>query len=422
MKIEIKGLTEEQTGGLQKAFDALTDDLQKEVSKKLEKFAGVEALKEISDLLKIKDEKSDLLSEMQKQLNEMDITLQKQKHNPRNEVKTFAQELKESLTKEAEKLTGMKAGAAEAVKHLQIEVKSFLETANASVTTGSLLPQYQYDPGLSKAPDRMPFMMDIVTSAVANSLTVFWTQRKTRTDNSEWVAEGVSPAAQTVLGYETKTATMQNLSAFIKASNNSLDDISWLLSEIQTELMTLLMLKVDAALLTGTVATVGFDGVLTKATAFSAGGDTLGSGLTPNKFDALVYAITQVQIAHFNPNYIILNPADVRDLKLTRDDNGAYMLPPTMAVGNNVAVDGIRIISNTGITKGTYLVGDFSKAKFWIRKGLEIRVWEQNDTDAEDQLKTITAYMRGTLVIKDADTAAFVTDTFADTITEITTV
>lgn len=406
----------------------LTEALElhgKQISEKqaeMEKAANDKLDAKAAELKQEIDELKDLKGKMQEQLNQLDVDLQKQKHNPRQEVKTFAQDLKDSLTKEAEKLTGMKNGAMEAVRELKLEVKSFLETANASVTTGSLLPQYQYDPGLSKAPDRMPFMMDIVTTAVANSLTVFWTQRKTRTDNSEFVAEGVSPAAESVLGYETKTATMQNLSAFIKASNNSLDDIAWLISEIQTELVTMLMLKVDAALLTGTVAANGFDGVLTKATAFSAGGDTLGTGITPNKFDALVYAITQVQTAHFNPNYIILHPADVRDLKLTRDDRGAYMLPPTMAVGNNVAVDGIRIISNTGMTKGSYLVGDFSKAKFWIRKGLDIRVWEQNATDAEDQLKTITAYMRGTLVIKDADTAAFVTDTFADTITEITTV
>jgi len=38
------------------------------------------------------------------------------------------------------------------------------------------------------------------------------------------------------------------------------------------------------------------------------------------------------------------------------------------------------------------------------------------------QLKTITLYMRGTLVVKDADKLAFVKDTFADTINEITAV
>jgi hypothetical protein len=83
-------------------------------------------------------------------------------------------------------------------------------------------------------------------------------------------------------------------------------------------------------------------------------------------------------------------------------------------------VDGLRIVGNTGMTPGTYLVGDFTRAKFWTRKNLELRIWEQNDDDAVKQLKTVTLYMRGTLVIKDADKKAFVTDTFADTIAEIT--
>ena len=358
--------------------------------------------------------------EMQKQLDDQNTAIQKSNKSISQKTVNFVTELRTKLNAEIETLRKMKGMSSTEVKALNIEVKDFLETATASVTTGSLIPQYQYDPGISKAPDRQTFMMDIVNTAVANSLTIYWTQRKTRTDNSAWVSEGVSPTNQSVLGYETKTATMQNLGEFIKISNNSLDDIDFLLSEVQTELMVLIMLKVDAALLTGTVASNGFDGVLTKATAFSAAGDTLPTGVTPNKFDALSYAITQVQLAKFMPNYIILNPADVRDMKLTRDDRGAYLLPPTMAVGNNVAVDGIRVISNTGMTKGSYLVGDFTKAKFWVRKAVDIRIWDQNDTDAQDQLKTITGYFRGTLVIKDADTTAFVTDTFADTITEIT--
>ena len=66
------------------------------------------------------------------------------------------------------------------------------------------------------------------------------------------------------------------------------------------------------------------------------------------------------------------------------------------------------------------MIGDFSKAKFWMRKGMDLKIHDQNENDAITQLKTITLYMRGTLVVKDADKLAFVTDTFADTIAEIT--
>lgn len=391
----------------QKAVDAATKESKAEVEKLKSELSAMEETRKV----------------MQKQLDDLDIEIQKARKEPSKEVKSFAVELREKLTKEAEALKGMTKSTVAAMK---MEIKGFLETANASITTGSLLPQPQFEVGVSKAPDRMPYLLDIITTGFASSLTVYWTQRKTRIDNSGFVTEGAQvtlaggAVAESVLGYETKSASMQNLLAFIKVSNNSIDDIDWLLSEIQTELLTLMALKLDAALLTGTTAVNGWNGILTGATAFSAAGDTLPAGVIPNKFDALMFAFNQVAVANFNPNYVILHPSDLRDLKLTRDDRGAYMLPPTMAVGNNVSIDGVRVISNSGMTKGSYLVGDFSKAKFWMRKGMELKIWEQNEDDAEKMLKTITLYMRGTLVVKENDATAFVTDTFSDTITEIT--
>ena len=354
-------------------LDALAEHGKAIEQKQAEIKAAVDAAKKESadEVAKLK---SDLVAmeetkkTMQKQLDELDIEIQKvKKGGVSNAVKTFAVELKENLTKEAANLKGMTIGK---VKEIQMEMKAFLETANASITTNSLLPVPQFETGVSKAPDRMPFILDIISTGVANSLTIYWTQRKTRTDNSGFVTEGTKTTlaggtvTESVLGYETKSASMQNLLAFIKVSNNSIDDIDWLMSEVQTELLTLMALKLDAALLTGAVATEGFDGILTKATAFSAAGDTLPAGVVPNKYDVLKFAITQIKKANFKPNYIVLNPSDVRDLELARDDNGSYMLPPFMQ--SLPGVGGVRVIENNGITAGTYLVGDFTKAKFWM--------------------------------------------------------
>lgn len=396
-----------------KEMKAKQEELQSAIEKKFEDKA-----KELkSELAELESKRA----EMQKQLDQLDVDLQKQAKSAPASVKTFAQELKEQLTKEAASLKGM---TQQKVKDIQFEMKSFLETATASITTGSLLPAPQFEAGVNKAPDRMPFMLDIISTGIANSLTIYWAQRKTRTDNSGWVTEGTvttleaGTVTQSVLGYETKSASMQNLLAFIKVSANSVDDIDWLLSEIQTELLTLMALKLDAAILSGTEAVNGFDGVYTVATAFNAGGKTLEVGVKPNKYDALKFAATQIKKAHFRPNYVVLHPDDVLAMELERDDNGAYLFPPYLAVQPQFA--GIRIIENTGITSGSYLIGDFSKAKFWMRKGMDLKIHDQNENDAITQLKTITLYMRGVLVVKEADKLAFVKDTFADSITEIT--
>lgn len=364
-------------------------------------------------------------AEMQKQLDEQNILIQKNAHTPSKEVVTFASELKAALQKDIEEIRTMqRSSGKKSDKALTIELKSFLETATASITTGSLLPTPQFETGVSKAPDRMPFLLDIISTGFTNAFTIYWTQRKTRTDNSGFVTEGTQTTlaggsvTESVLGYETKNTSMQNLLAFIKVSNNSLDDIDWLLSEIQGELLTLMALKLDAAIFNGTVAVNGFDGIYTLASAFNAGGKTLKAGVTPNNYDVLKFAIKQIRKAHFNPTHVVLNPDDALDMELERDDNGSYIWPPHLNVAP--AIGRVQIIENNGVPTGYYLVGDFKKAKFWMRKGMDLKVWDQNEDDAEKMLKTITIYMRGTLVIKDADVNAFVKDSFADSIVEIT--
>lgn len=389
---------------------------------KAESKAEVEKLK--SDLAAMEETKKT----MQKQLDDLDIEIQKvKKGGPSQSVKTFAAELKEQLQKQIEDLRSLKSLAGKKTdKTVELELKSFLETANASITTGSLLPQPQFEVGISKAPDRMPYLLDIISTGFSNSLTVYWTQRKTRTDNGGNVTEGTvttlagGTVTESVLGYETKNAAMQNILSFIKVSNNSLDDIDWLLSEIQTELLTLMALELDSQIFNGTVAVDGFDGIYTKAADFNAGGKTLKAGVTPNNYDVLKFAIKQIRKAHYNPTHILLNPDDALDMELERDDNGSYIWPPHLNV--TPAIGRVQIIENTGVPTGYYLAGDFKKAKFWMRKGMDLKVWDQNEDDVKKMLKTITLYMRGTLVIKDADINAFVKDSFADSITEITLV
>jgi hypothetical protein len=425
----LAGFTDEQSKSFGDWMEKQSGEIQSKVKSLIEAAKDGELLTELKTLI-LGEKKADgseikglaaLIPIMQKQLDDQNIELQKMKVTPSESIKSFAHELREKLTKEAVALKGMTENK---VKDLQIEMKSFLETINASVTTGSLLPTPQFEVGVSKAPDRMPFMLDIISTGIAKSLTIYWVQRKTRTDNSGFVTEGTlttlagGSVTQSVLGYETKSASMQNILAFIKASNNSLDDIDWLMSEIQTELLTLMALKLDAALLNGTVAVNGWDGILTVATAFNADSKTLAAGITPNKYDALKFAATQIKKANFRPNYVVLNPDDVLGMELERDSEGGYLFPPYLNVQPQFA--GIRIVENNGITSGTYLVGDFSKAKFWVRKGMDLKIHDQNEDDAITQLKTITLYMRGTLVVKDADKLAFVTDTFADSIVEIT--
>jgi hypothetical protein len=65
------------------------------------------------------------------------------------------------------------------------------------------------------------------------------------------------------------------------------------------------------------------------------------------------------------------------------------------------------------------LVGDFSKVTLYIRRGIEIKIWDQDSTDPEYDLKTITASVRAAVKFPAPHAYAFVYDQFDDIISAI---
>ena len=74
------------------------------------------------------------------------------------------------------------------------------------------------------------------------------------------------------------------------------------------------------------------------------------------------------------------------------------------------------------ITAGQVLVGDFTKVTLYIKRGIEIKIWDQDSTDPEYDLKTITASVRAAVKFPAPHLYAFVYDAIADIISDITLV
>jgi HK97 family phage major capsid protein len=173
-----------------------------------------------------------------------------------------------------------------------------------------------------------------------------------------------------------------------------------------------MMLKIDHDILEGTIALNGYDGIKTLATQFAVpGAYKLNAGDIANNKDVLRCAIAQLNVANYTPDYIILNPVAAMEMDLERDKNGEYIMAPFTSINGQVLA-GIPIIQNNGVGADEFVVGNFKKAKLFVRKDAELKVWEQNDTDAIAQLKTFTLYMRAALRIKTPDYLAFVKGTF----------
>lgn len=340
---------------------------------------------------------------IQGHLDKIQTELEKQSMKPSEATKNFVQELRENLQRDIDKLK--EKGA-----KVSYDLKAFLEGNNASVTTGHTIPLPYREAGIGKPADRAPFLYELIGIRPTNSNVVEWVERKTRTDNSEFTAEGAATASESVLGYQIASQAVKKISAFIKVSKESMNDIDFIMSEIREELVTLVLLKLDAQILDGTTGATTFDGIEAHAQVF-APGYTVAAGITPTDFDVLSAAANQVMQSNYVANVAIISVKKWGEMRIARDGDGAYTLP-NFVTNDGKTIEGMRVLMNTGVDDDDFLVFDSSKAALFVRQGLEVEIFDQNENDALADLKTVRASMRATLRIKNTDENAFVKGTF----------
>ena len=88
-----------------------------------------------------------------------------------------------------------------------------------------------------------------------------------------------------------------------------------------------------------------------------------------------------------------------------------YVLPPFSTSANTI-IKGIPIVSNTGVTEGDFLIGDFTKSGVRFREGLTFDVGYEND-DFTKNFVTILAEARLVQRVKSNHYPAFVKGDFA---------
>jgi HK97 family phage major capsid protein len=277
-------------------------------------------------------------------------------------------------------------------------------------------------PGVAKAPDRQVAVLDIcaIGQLAPNQPRLTWVERSARTEGAAARNEGAI-MGNSDFTYISRSTDVQNISTYVKTTNESLEYWDQLLSEIRMELVPMIQRKLDDYLLTGTGSAPQLLGLCYGGTIAQAYSYTGLSNMVedPNYADALVAGLTQIKVALHRPNYILLHPTDVAIMRLSKDANGNSPRSVTYNMEGAPFIDGVPVKENTGITAGKVLIGDFTKASVWFRKGIDIRIWDQNDTDPIYNYKTITADMACAFKVPTVDYNAFLYDDISDIITAI---
>ena len=316
------------------------------------------------------------------------------------------------LTEKADELKAMKEKSGASV---QIQLKAVGTMALSTNTTGQI-PQAERETGITRIVRRNPFILELVNVGTIMSNVWEWVEQKNVEGGSAMTAEGAAKS-QTDFDLVVASANVKKVTAYIKVTKEMLDDVALLRSEIDQELTELINLRIDDQLLNGTGLTVNLTGIVTNATAWSAGAFALAIP-EPTNYDVLATAINQVRVNLFEPTYIVMHPTDVTKMKLSKASDGHYVLPPFSSV-DGTSVEGIRVVANTGVTIDKFLVGDFSKAGVRFKEGLTINVGYEND-DFTKNLVTILAEARLVQRVKSNHYGAFVYGDFSDAINALT--
>lgn len=369
-------------------IDTKLEKHSKELSAITEEKARKAALEEIKKSIEPELEK---FQKMQEQLDGLETSL-KRKLEDKELKKSFSELLKEKLGQGGRELKG---------KNFTFDTKVDDMTQANSFESTVVVP-YDQRPGIRFDPDRMTHARNVISVGTTTSNVVSYVYE---------YAESISTyAAQTSEGAEYKqgdfdlkleSANVVKITAYLIVSEEMLEDVEGLQSYIMSRLPSKLRNEEDDFVLRDT--TYGIVGKATTYTDEFADSDI-------NRFDVLVAALKQVKVYNFQPNFILMHPTDVMNLKLEKDDNGQYIMP-WVFMNQLPTIDGVPIFESTCMSEGTFLVGDGAQAQIFDRRQLAIEFSNTNEDNFIKGMVTVRGSERIAVAVYRAH--AFIYGTFA---------
>jgi HK97 family phage major capsid protein len=221
----------------------------------------------------------------------------------------------------------------------RVGIEGYLET-RAPITTANLhiphfvLPPVEYQ---TTAP-----LLEVVGRVTVSSGIVDWVE--VGGDPMAAVVPEGTAKPEAAFTVTPKSAALDTIAHWVQITRQALEDASYIRSMIEGKLRRGLMNKAEADMAAALVA----------ATLPTAGGANLS--------EAIRVGIGQVQAAGFNPNAVVLNPADYAALDIA---SSAVVNP-----GSGAPYWGLRPVAAAAITAGSVYVGDFQAGATLFDRGV----------------------------------------------------
>ena len=306
-------------------------------------------------------------------------------------------------------------------KRIDVDVKAVTTESNWAGT--DFLTELDRD--IDQLSRKRKGILDIVNVGTVSTRYITYVSHIKGT-KPQWVGDGeVSEGVLKEEGAEDwreTTEEVKKIAGWVKVSKEMLDDLGFIRSEINNDLLLGMREQIEDSLLNG-LGGSQINGLL-----------SLGMGLPPfipgpfanaiagaNISDVIRVAVAQVESENYTPTHIVMHPQDVASMQLTKGTDNTYTYPMYLPGSEEASlrVAGITVVSSTYIAQDTFLLGDFSKVNVRMRNNIELEVGLDSD-DFTKNLVTMLVEARLVQYVKGNDKKAFVQGSISNAITGLT--
>lgn len=315
-----------------------------------------------------------------------------------------AKSLGEHFVKHAGKELAEKKG----IKGASVSAPEFKAASDTHVIGGVFGPVLtQVDRTIIQAPRPRLTIADLLGSGTLTGNAISYFVEGALEGAFTTVAEAGAKPQLHVADPTAVTDALKKIAGFIKVSDEMIEDLDFVMSEINGRLLYELAKFEEAQLLNGAGTGSQIQGLLNRSGVQTEARGTTASGDTAA--DTIFRAITKVTTGSgLDADGLVINPADYQTLRLAKDANGQYYGGGFFngAYGNGGISEqpnvwGLRTVVTPAIAAGTVLVGAFGQAGTVYRKG-GVRVESTNShaSDFTSNLVTIRAEERLALAVR----------------------
>lgn len=218
------------------------------------------------------------------------------------------------------------------------------------------------------------------------------------------IAEGAAFPESTAK-FAKGSINLEKIGDTLPVTEEFFEDEAMFAAELEFFLRTNVELEIDNQIINGDGTSNTLVGLVSRANTFTA----VASGITDASIYDLVAKvkenITSTGGQKYNPNFAVMNIADINKMKLKKDANNNYVMPPFVS-RDGVNVDGITIVECNAVTANTMVIGDSRYAKIYEKTGVEVSKGLVNAQFSEDEM-TLKVRKRLAFLIRNADQNGF---------------